>query len=449
MFNENVANLFEELKMAHKWQRPSILFAIYHSEPCQIKAQVVLENKLKKTGQIVEFFESNTKDYDIPLLLSRIEDKENKVFFISGLIDSKGNINKNAFRALNIRRELFIEHAIRMVFWITPDEAKLLPYLALDFWVFRHSTVEFNRRLSTAQTKSLINDITVENWYDKKLRTLHSQHIYSLIKYFSKIPHSSFLPVFHVKTNLTLAGLLWLKQDFRSSKKLIEQGIKDIKRLNMPHLEAQYWLALGKINDAIGNTQQAIISYQKSVDLDPNFSSTWNDLGKDYFICKMISHAHRAFAESLKINPNNHFAWQNIALLHEENGNYEEAIQSYRKCLSTKKENEYIWQKLGGLYARVGDFSNAMKSYQLARILNNKNWETLMGLGISYMELGLENKAIRAFYKATRLNPSSAKPWLVLAKIYNKTNKAKYAKKAIYSALSLDPNCMRIEDRLS
>jgi hypothetical protein len=72
------------------------------------------------------------------------------VFFVSGIGSANESLSRKAYSALNMHRELLVEHQIRVVFWLTKSEAASLPHYAPDFWAFRHRVVEFNARLGAS-----------------------------------------------------------------------------------------------------------------------------------------------------------------------------------------------------------------------------------------------------------------------------------------------------------
>jgi hypothetical protein len=84
-FEERVSSLFEELGLAIKWDRPSILVAVYDSELVRKDAELALEKKLKLKGQAVSYFRVSEKQFDIPLLISEHKNRGATVFFVSGL----------------------------------------------------------------------------------------------------------------------------------------------------------------------------------------------------------------------------------------------------------------------------------------------------------------------------------------------------------------------------
>ena len=142
-FAEQVKILSDELESAIRWQRPSILLAVYESKHICTNARTALKNSLADIGQSVYNFRVNEKRFDVPLALSQHPDRENTVFFITGLRSGGGKGGHNAYRALNLRREYLVDYQIRAVFWLTISESIDLPRCAPDFWAFRHRVIEF------------------------------------------------------------------------------------------------------------------------------------------------------------------------------------------------------------------------------------------------------------------------------------------------------------------
>jgi hypothetical protein len=141
---ERVSILFEEINLAIQWQRPSILFVTYDLEDVRKDVEAALKKRLSDLGQRVCHFQVNKEEFDIPTILSRQPDRDNAIFFITGLRRGGGRGGYNAYRALNMHREYFVENQLRAVFWLKRTEAVALPHHAPDFWSFRHRVIEFN-----------------------------------------------------------------------------------------------------------------------------------------------------------------------------------------------------------------------------------------------------------------------------------------------------------------
>lgn len=139
---EKIEILFSEIQQALRWNRPSILVVVCSSAIARKAGQDLLASFLEKEGnQVVDYVVSEAT-YDIPLILSRHPERQKSVFFVTRLNRGGGNSNRNAFRALNMRRELLVDYPTRVVFWLTKSEAKSLALLSPDFWAFRHASLE-------------------------------------------------------------------------------------------------------------------------------------------------------------------------------------------------------------------------------------------------------------------------------------------------------------------
>ena len=142
-FTDRIAILLDELEMAIKWDRPCILFAVYQSEYVKQDVQSVLRHALLEQGNEVLQYRVDKDHNDVALDLRDQAGRKRSVFFISGLRWGGGKGSTNAYHALNMHREYFVEENIRSIFWLTNKEARLLPRYAPDFWAFRYNVIEF------------------------------------------------------------------------------------------------------------------------------------------------------------------------------------------------------------------------------------------------------------------------------------------------------------------
>src|SRR5512133_936927 len=125
-FEDNINSLLEELVLADKWQRPSLLLAVHKSKFGQARAEKALEAKLQNLGHQVVHITVDNEHSDVPHLVVEARTPASTVFFVSNLDWGGGADRMDAYRALNIYRELFVDHHIRVVFWLTLNEAATL-----------------------------------------------------------------------------------------------------------------------------------------------------------------------------------------------------------------------------------------------------------------------------------------------------------------------------------
>lgn len=168
-FKERVDIILDELSLGIRWERPSLILAVYRSEFIKNAVQSNLVKSLGESGQAICHYSIDKSHYDIPVDLKNHPDRRRTVYFVSGLQWGGGRGYSNAFRALNMHREYLVEANIRVIFWLTKIEAKQCAKFSPDFWAFRHKVVEFLELPSKTNKRALKSSIgSIHNLYTRK-----------------------------------------------------------------------------------------------------------------------------------------------------------------------------------------------------------------------------------------------------------------------------------------
>ena len=132
-----VSRLGNYLIRAHKYNKASILFALYLSE--YVRADVEKEIRQLLDEQGLEVLSVDAGEYkDLPSFFSS-RSADRTVFFVHSM--EKGF--PEALRYLNFKREDIIDHRVKAVFWVTDEELTRIGNEAPDFFAFRNRVVEF------------------------------------------------------------------------------------------------------------------------------------------------------------------------------------------------------------------------------------------------------------------------------------------------------------------
>jgi tetratricopeptide (TPR) repeat protein len=255
---DRVDMLFEELALAVKWQRPSILLAIYASDLTCAEAQLMLEKKLAGLGQSVSRLTVENAHADIPMFLSRFPDRDKTVFFVRRLKLGGKRGGHHTYRALNIRRELLVDHHIRVVFWITEKEAAELPVQAPDFWAFRHRVIEFLDFPAPERIAVLAQSLPQAGSSDEMVEVF---------------------------------------------KKAVRLEPKNVNLLS----------SLGDIYSSLNRTDEALQVFRKATRVEPKNANLWIRLGDIYRGAGRISDAQKAYKAAIALEPNNRNAQAALA----------------------------------------------------------------------------------------------------------------------------------------
>jgi tetratricopeptide (TPR) repeat protein len=300
-FEERIDMLFEELSFAIQWQRPSILLAFYETKYLRDTAELMLELHLAKIGQQVVQFTVDEKHFDIPLLLSKRPDRDRSVYFVTGLGQGGGKEAANAYRALNMRREYFVDYAIRVILWLEKGEEIELSRHAPDFWAFRHRVVEFYDSsgpdlfaISADGTSAHAQGISDQPKELDKQITRHEALL-------GKLPKKAESLSRRLDLVSALASLYLEKKAYDLSIRRLKQGILIAKQLNDTVFLAKFWGNLGFIYLQINQPARAVRAHWKAIRLTPQDASLWNGLGQTYLVLGRVKPARSAFKKAARV----------------------------------------------------------------------------------------------------------------------------------------------------
>ncbi len=349
-FEENIDTLLEELLLADKWKRPSILLAVHKSKFGQDKAETALERKLNKLGLTVTHIMVDQAHSNVPHLILSVPAPAQTVFFISNIDWGGGPDKKDAYRALNIYREHFVENHVKAVFWLTVSEAAALPRYAPDFWAFRHRVIEFTGqrlpRKINLPAGVLIWDI--QNPVDI-FDTLQAR-ITVREELLAKLPNNIEARSARIDLLNNLGYLYWANGDSDTASQKLEAGLE---------LAGEQFA--GRSRSSLLNGL-AIISYDAE-----NYGRSAN-----------------IYEQALIDSPANSSLLINLATTSRALGRNQEAISVARRAIKVVPQDSRVWNVLGYIYTAMGKFDEALACFEKASHLAPRFAAYHLALAICY-----------------------------------------------------------------
>ncbi len=405
-FEERLSSLFEELDLAVRWNRPSILVAVYESEQVRRKAQAALTDRLAGIGQAAAEFRISETNYDVPLILAQRPEREGTVFFVSGLKWGGSKGGQEAFRALNLHREYFVDFQVRAVFWLTQAEAAELPQRSPDFWAFRHRVIEFLDAPDREDGARSAPDLAWGMGRADELREDLDGKIALRRQLLDQLPDGDESLIARLDLFYDLACLLWAGGDLRQSGDLLKKGLELAGRVRDAGLQSRFWTGLGILRHSRQQFSEALTAYQNAIQLDAGAAVPRLDL----------------------------------AILLRDLGRYDDAIQACEEAAGLSPAEAAPQVVLGGFYRDLGRLEEARETYRLAARLDPRDPRPWLGLGRVFRELDRPREALRALRKAVRLAPRAAPGWQALGRTYTDLGRSKEAVEAYRTAVDLDPD---------
>lgn len=145
--------------------------------------------------------------------------------------------------------------------------------------------------------------------------------------------------------------------------------------------------------------QQAFVSFQKAVRLNPEHKEAHYYLGHVYFLRGKYGRAAERFTKVLRIDPAYSNAHNYLGLVLERQGRWQEAIQAYRKALDNPLflTPDKAWFNLGRALAHEGRTQAALDAFQEALLINPANLPPeliFLEMGEAYYNLDKKERAV-------------------------------------------------------
>jgi tetratricopeptide (TPR) repeat protein len=211
---------------------------------------------------------------------------------------------------------------------------------------------------------------------------------------------------------------------------------KAYKRMNMydkAHEILKYYLSvfpdnliilseLGEVYMYKGDYRNAITTFKKILELDPNYEKIWKDLYKAYvkageYIKASKIKNHRFIVHLHLFNEINNLGLLYRKLLHNNTISDSLNSGSYKRFINLK-----FWKNMGNMCLEKDQFIKAIKYFKRALKVDPKHKNSWNKLGIAYKMIGEFNKAIESFKKAIKLDYKYQKAWSNLYLTYKSKN---------------------------
>ena len=126
------------------------------------------------------------------------------------------------------------------------------------------------------------------------------------------------------------------------------------------------------IHKQLKKYDSAISYFEEAIQLNPNFSEAYNNLGNTKKRVGKIDEAITCFKKAIQLKENNIEAYFNLANIYKENRHFNELIKIYEKILSFNKNEIKTLYNLGSTYLFLGNISKG--KYYFQKIIKiNKN----------------------------------------------------------------------------
>jgi tetratricopeptide (TPR) repeat protein len=330
-FGENIDILFDEILLAQQWGRPSLLLAVHKSKFGQDKAEKALEDRLGKEGFHVSRIVINDQRFDIPQLIEDSAPKSPAVFFISNIDWGGGEGGRQAYRGLNLHRELFVEKAIKAVFWLTVNEAANLPHFAPDFWAFRHRVVEFVSQRAVGKVQLPAGVLAWDMPRSPDPLESPEEAIRAREDLLRQLPESMEALSARIELHASIGHLHWTLGDLEPAARWFSAALDLAADHPLPEAKASVFNSMGILEYERGRPAEALERFRRGLEYQPTSRTLLINLSATQCLLGRIQEALTTSKKAVRVQPENADTWRRVGYIYGAAGRTDEAIRTLAK----------------------------------------------------------------------------------------------------------------------
>ncbi len=163
-------------------------------------------------------------------------------------------------------------------------------------------------------------------------------------------------------------------------------------------------LALGDIYYDRGKLADAVVEYQKFIELNQNYSGGYVRLGRALNKQGKFQEAVIELENAKYINPSDPTIYKNLIDAYVKLDQKQKLIETYLVLSDLTPNNYYVYYNLGTTFAAVKDWDKAITSLNKAIKINSTNAQAYSNLGTVYRKIKSPEKALEYYNKALRFS---------------------------------------------
>jgi uncharacterized protein (TIGR02466 family) len=202
--------------------------------------------------------------------------------------------------------------------------------------------------------------------------------------------------------DLTCLNVLGVVLDGKGQTEKAIQTYQKALQINENSPETHF--NMGSILHRLGRSNEARISYEKAISIKPDFLNAHFNLGLVYQNLQDNKKAIESFEKAIKLKPDFHQAIGAMGSALQAQGELDEAIEHYKKALNIQPDARNHFNLGAGLRTK-GSLDEAIEQFEKSLSFDKENSETLTSLGDAFWHKGKADEAIEKFDEAIKIDP--------------------------------------------
>lgn len=196
----------------------------------------------------------------------------------------------------------------------------------------------------------------------------------------------------------------------------------------------------GVVLRQLGQFDQAILAFQTSLRLKPNYVNAYCNLGATLCEQRKFDEAIDAYQGAIKLEPGSASAFFGLGTALKGRGQLDQAVAAYRKAISIDPQNADAHCNLGATFNQQGRLSDALAEYRRAVEIKPDHADAHSNLGAALKDQNRLDEAIAACEEAIRIRPDHPEAHSNLGATLWEQGKLDLALAACCRAIALKPD---------
>ena len=176
--------------------------------------------------------------------------------------------------------------------------------------------------------------------------------------------------------------------------------------------KAEYVSSLGIALQRLGRLEEASKTFEKVVELKPDYVQGWSSLADVLFELKRTDMALLTYRHVLKLNPRDGDAMLRCGSILRNLQRFEEALSDFNRCDELHPGHPLVLEERGLVLWRLKRFEEALLDQRRAHALRPGSPEICNSIGASLQGLRRDEEALPWFDKAIALRPGFVMAWI-------------------------------------
>ena len=197
---------------------------------------------------------------------------------------------------------------------------------------------------------------------------------------------------------------------------------------------------LGVLYIQQGQPSKAIATFQKTIEIQPDYAEAYNNLGE---LCReqdRLAEAEKYLQQAIQIKPGYPEAYYNLGNLYKTQDNFQQALEAYQQAIKIKPNYASAYNNLGSVYHHQNNLTQAGDCYLQAIKLQPNYAIAHFNLGNAYKDQGKITLALQAYHQATKIQPDYSNAYANLGNLYRDCGQIEKSLQYLHHVRGFEPD---------